>query len=67
MNPVEVKQVRRDGLRIWKVRCPECGIWGDVDYEQLDGRVSLDCPNCPYHETHNLSSFVRKGAEGQLK
>lgn len=36
--------------------CPECGWRGPIDDDQFHGRVSIDCPHCPYHETHRLSS-----------
>ena len=59
-----LKTVLRDGPHIWKLRCPECGHWGDIDEDQLRGRVSLDHTNCgrdyppsecdcAWHETHD--------------
>ncbi len=34
--------------------CPECGRTGWIDGEQYRGQVSIDCPECDYHETHDL-------------
>jgi hypothetical protein len=31
-----------------QAKCPDCGIWGDVDDEQLAGTVSLICA-CEWH------------------
>lgn len=36
-------------------QCPNCGIVAQLDEDQFRGRVSIDCPDCPYHETHDLS------------
>ncbi len=36
------------------VKCPGCGLVARVDQEQFEGKVSIDCPECPYHETHDL-------------
>lgn len=30
-------------------KCPACGVWGDIDYDQLAGRVSLICGECGWH------------------
>jgi hypothetical protein len=32
-----------------QAKCPKCGIWGDVDGDQLCGSVSLICPECGWH------------------
>ena len=29
-------------------KCPACGAWGDIDDDQLAGRVSLIC-DCGWH------------------
>lgn len=50
----EIKQVILDGTPTWKFKCPSCGIWGYIDNDQYHGKVSLDCPNCEFHETINL-------------
>lgn len=39
----------------WIIRCPECGLEARADGDMIHGRVSIDCPECPYHETHDLS------------
>lgn len=46
--------VRRDDEAVIQVECPGCKTWADVDTDQFEGRVSMDCPNCEYHETHDL-------------
>ena len=38
----------------WIIKCPGCGLEARADEDQVLGRVSVDCPQCPYHETHNL-------------
>ncbi len=45
--------LRRFG-KWWIIRCPACGCEARADEDQVLGRVSIDCPQCPYHETHNL-------------
>lgn len=49
----EIRRIIRDGLPVWKLQCPKCGMWGDVDDDQLHGRVSVDCPQCDFHETRD--------------
>lgn len=55
----------RDGQRVWKFRCPECHAWGDINDDQLHGRVSIDHSGtvvhradgpftCTYHQTRNV-------------
>lgn len=36
-------------------RCPLCDLTGEIDEDQFEGRVSIDCPDyaCNYHETKN--------------
>lgn len=41
-----------DGTFAAHVRCPGCGLVLAVDFEQYRGEVSMDCPDCEYHETH---------------
>ncbi len=38
---------------IKQARCPQCGIWADLDEDQYHGRVSMLC-ECGYHETYNF-------------
>lgn len=49
----KLRHITRDGKEIKKVQCPKCGTWGDIDDDQYHGRISIDCSNCNYHETHN--------------
>lgn len=63
-----LRRVQRDGAWVWKLQCPQCEHWGDIDDDQLHGRVSLDHTNCgityepsecncTWHETHDYTSF----------
>jgi hypothetical protein len=56
----DLKLVSLDGKLVWKFCCPRCGGWGEVDDDQLHGRVSIRCPGrgCPFHETHDLSDLI---------
>jgi DNA-directed RNA polymerase subunit RPC12/RpoP len=53
MKP-DFKIITSDGKKSVKIQCPECGFWGYADADQFRGEVSLDCPSCNYHETHDL-------------
>lgn len=35
-------RVVRDGTPVWKLRCPGCGEWADIDDDQFHGRASVD-------------------------
>lgn len=52
----------RDGEEVVQLRCPGCGVWGDLDDDQLHGRVSVDhaADGCPggFHETHDFSAHI---------
>lgn len=54
--PTVVREVVRDGVPCWYIACPVCGLVGTVDEDQYKGRVSIDCTNCAYHETHNIGA-----------
>lgn len=43
------------GERVYWLECPGCGRALQADDEQYHGDVSLDCPHCDYHETHDVS------------
>ena len=47
--------VVRDGEFVRQYKCPGCQNWGDIDEDQFHGTVSIDCPNCEYHETINVA------------
>jgi len=49
-----VRLVRRDGELVRNFKCPGCGQWGDVDDDQWHGRVSIECPDCSFHETRDI-------------
>jgi predicted Zn-ribbon and HTH transcriptional regulator len=36
------------------IECPDCKSVGYADADQYRGEVSIDCPECDYHETHDL-------------
>lgn len=37
-----------------RARCPGCEILAALDKDQYEGKVNIDCPECDYHETHDL-------------
>ncbi len=51
---IELKHIKLDGKPAVKLRCPKCGVWAYMDDDQYHGKVSVDCSNCDYHETHNF-------------
>lgn len=59
----ETRWVSLNGEAVIQARCPGCGQWGEIDGEQYIGRVSIDCPDCEYHETHDLSKA--RGGENE--
>jgi len=60
----ELKRVLRDGVPIVKLKCPKCGVVGDLDDDQLHGRVSTQCRYCDYHETVDWSRYLKEGDGG---
>jgi hypothetical protein len=59
---IKLKRVARfqptgEQVAVVKLQCPTCGVWGDLDDDQLHGRVSVECqtPGCSFHETHDFS------------
>lgn len=62
-NGGAVRSVRRDGEIQWVFRCPVCTIWGDIDRDQFEGRVSIDHTDtgCTFHETVDCYSAVLGG------
>lgn len=46
IDPVEYGDENRH-LQI-QAKCPSCGVWGDIDPDQLSGKVSLIC-DCGWH------------------
>ena len=57
-----VKEVIRDGIKIKKFRCLKCSIWGQIDDEQFNGKVSILC-DCGFHETINLNEVINEQNE----
>ena len=35
--------------------CPICKMEDIIDKDQYEGKVSIDCPKCKFHETLNLA------------
>lgn len=59
-----------DGEPSWRLQCPQCGHWGEIDEDQLHGRVSTDHTNCgvtyersececTFHETRDWYSTAK--------
>lgn len=44
--------VLRDCKPTWILTCPKCGVRGEIDDDQLHGRVSTLC-DCGFHETRD--------------
>lgn len=60
LDPARLRCVCRDGSLVYQLRCPRCRHWGDIDDDQLHGRVSIDHTGqgCTFHETHDLWGMV---------
>jgi len=43
----------RDGETVIYLTCPKCKTRGEIDEDQLHGRVSVICSGCDFHETRN--------------
>ena len=39
----ELKQVILDDKPVYKLKCPKCNVWGYLDDDQFNGRVSILC------------------------
>lgn len=48
--------IKRDGKPMWYISCPSCELVAAIDKDQYHGRVSIACPQCDYHATHDLAS-----------
>lgn len=59
MDKYEIKRVTRDGDVVVQVKCPDCGVWGDVDKDQFFGLVSIKC-DCGHHATVNFAAYEHK-------
>lgn len=53
----EIKHVIRDGEKIHKLKCPDCLVWGAIDEDQFNGRVSILC-DCGFHQTINFNTYL---------
>lgn len=56
-NGFEIRRVILDEKKEVQLKCPGCGQWGFIDDDQFNGRVSIDCLDCEFHETHNLTKY----------
>lgn len=54
----ELRLVQCDGEDIWTLTCPGCGLRADLDDDMFHGRVSTQCPECPFHETVTWREYV---------
>lgn len=54
------RPVQRDGEELHELQCPRCGVWGQLDRDQLEGRVSAACvtPACTFHVTAQFADFT---------
>lgn len=59
--------VIRDGEPQWQFCCPGCGLRADVDEDQIRGQVSIDCPECDYHETLTETPRVIAGPDSRAE
>ena len=37
--------------------CPGCGLTATIDQDQYEGKVSIQCSECDFHETINLKEL----------
>ena len=49
----EVKTVLLNGKLARKYKCPDCNVWGYIDDDQYEGKISIQC-SCGFHKTLNL-------------
>lgn len=61
-----LRHVTRDDTEVWQVRCPTCAVWGDVDNDQLHGRVStlhaVEDGGCGWHVTVDWAAVFGQAA-----
>ena len=58
----ELKQVILDDKPVYKLKCPKCNVWGYLDDDQFNGRVSILC-EWGFHKTINFSKIVEEKGE----
>ncbi|KKM72631.1 hypothetical protein LCGC14_1418610 [marine sediment metagenome] len=49
------KDKKRDDRRLFD--CPTCGLTATIDQDQYEGKASIQCPACDFHETINLKEL----------
>jgi hypothetical protein len=50
LDPAYLELAWRRGREVVLGSCPRCGAWGELDDDQLHGRVSTGHVECGYHE-----------------
>lgn len=61
MDYIALKLTKRDGVPVVKLQCPKCEVWGDIDQDQIEGKISLLC-ECGFHETENIIKKLKDAA-----
>lgn len=51
-----IKEVLLDNKLVKKFKCPDCRVWGYIDKDQYEGKVSIQC-DCGFHKTLNLKNI----------
>lgn len=56
MMKERIKKVLLDRKETYKFKCPNCDIWGYLDDDQANGRISIQCKTegCTFHKTINI-------------
>lgn len=62
MEKFEIRQVNLDNQKTYKLRCPKCGVWGFLDDDQFNGRISILC-DCGFHETIDFKTVLGETIE----
>ena len=54
----DIQDWKQDGKPIKKLKCPDCGVLGEIDDDQYHGRISTWC-ECGFHETINFAELEK--------
>ena len=41
--------------------CPKYNLFGIIDKEQYEGKISIQCPNCDFHKTIDFRQVKKEG------
>lgn len=52
---LRIRRITSEGVVVVQLRCPGCNQWGTIDDDQYHGRVSVEHPECGYHDTQDWS------------